>query len=240
VLLLDQDLVQRTAGGILAGGLFILPGVVAIMALSIIYALFGNVGIVAALFFGLKAAVLAIVIEAVVRVGRRALKNNILIGIAAAAFVSIFFKAVYDAAAAIRAANPAPAKVSTTKIGATNAITAAPIEAILGVKGQTNAGMLKIVIGRPATMHGTKVGKEMGINTWAAFAGTDEAAVIDGDFAMTAAELQSVLKAMRSENISVVAIQEPRIFFLHYWGEGRAAALAQSFRRVLDAQAAVH
>ena len=69
-------LMHRTAGGIMAGGLFILPGVIAIMALSYIYAAFGNVGIVAALFFGLKAAVLAIVIEAVVRVGKRALKNK--------------------------------------------------------------------------------------------------------------------------------------------------------------------
>ncbi len=84
-------LMHRTLGGIMAGGLFILPGIVAIMGLSWIYALYGNVGIVAALFFGLKAAVLAIVLEAVVRIGKRALRNRILIGIAAAAFAAIFF-----------------------------------------------------------------------------------------------------------------------------------------------------
>lgn len=84
-------LMHRTLGGIMAGGLFILPGVIAIMGLSWIYALYGQVGFVAALFFGLKAAVLAIVLEAVVRIGKRALKNRILIGIAAAAFVAIFF-----------------------------------------------------------------------------------------------------------------------------------------------------
>jgi chromate transporter len=84
-------LMHRTLGGIMAGGLFILPGIVAIMGLSWIYALYGKIGIVAALFFGLKAAVLAIVLEAVVRIGKRALKNRILIGIAAAAFVAIFF-----------------------------------------------------------------------------------------------------------------------------------------------------
>ena len=78
-------LMHRTRGGLIAGGLFILPGIVAIMALSWIYALYGKIGIVAALFFGLKAAVLAIVLEAVVRIGKRALKNRILIGIAAAA-----------------------------------------------------------------------------------------------------------------------------------------------------------
>jgi chromate transporter len=84
-------LMHRTLGGIMAGGLFILPGIIAIMALSWIYALYGQVGIVAALFFGLKAAVLAIVLDAVVRIGRKALKNRVMVGIAAAAFVAIFF-----------------------------------------------------------------------------------------------------------------------------------------------------
>jgi chromate transporter len=84
-------LMHRTAGGLMAGLLFILPGIVCIMALSYIYAAYGNVGFVAALFFGLKAAVLAIVIEAVVRVGKRALRNRVMVGIAAAAFVAIFF-----------------------------------------------------------------------------------------------------------------------------------------------------
>ena len=84
-------LMHRTAGGIMAGGLFILPGIIAIMGLSYIYAAFGKVGFVEALFFGLKAAVLAIVIEAVVRVGKRALRNRVMIGLAAIAFVAIFF-----------------------------------------------------------------------------------------------------------------------------------------------------
>ena len=83
-------LMHGTRGGILAGGLFILPGVIAIMALSWVYALYGNVGLIAGLFFGLKAAVLAIVLEAVVRISRRALKSNLLVGIAATAFVMIF------------------------------------------------------------------------------------------------------------------------------------------------------
>lgn len=87
-------LMHRTAGGLMAGGLFILPGIIAIMGLSYVYAAFGNVSFVEALFFGLKAAVLAIVVEAVVRVGKRALKNRIMIAIAAAAFVAIFFFAV--------------------------------------------------------------------------------------------------------------------------------------------------
>jgi chromate transporter len=84
-------LLHRTAGGIMAGGLFVLPGIIAIMGLSYIYAAFGKVGFVEALFFGLKAAVLAIVIQAVVRVGKRALRNRIMIALAAIAFIAIFF-----------------------------------------------------------------------------------------------------------------------------------------------------
>jgi chromate transporter len=84
-------LLHRTAGGIMAGGLFILPGIVAIMGLSYVYAAYGNVGFIEALFFGLKAAVLAIVVQAVVRVGKRALGNRLMIALAAIAFVGIFF-----------------------------------------------------------------------------------------------------------------------------------------------------
>ena len=87
-------LMHRTAGGIVAGALFVVPGVISIMALSYIYALYGNVPFVVALFFGLKAAVLAIVFEAVVRIGKRALKNYGLQVLAATAFVGIFFFAV--------------------------------------------------------------------------------------------------------------------------------------------------
>ncbi|WP_288287785.1 chromate efflux transporter [uncultured Sphingobium sp.] len=84
-------LLHKTRGGIIAGGLFILPGVVSIMALSWIYAIYGKLGIVSAVFFGLKAAVLAIVLQAVVRISSRALKNNVMLAMAAAAFVLIFF-----------------------------------------------------------------------------------------------------------------------------------------------------
>lgn len=83
-------LLHRTKGGLVAGILFVLPGLVAIMALSWIYAIFGTVGIVQSLFFGLKAAVLAIVLEAVVRIGRRALRNAVMVALAAAAFIAIF------------------------------------------------------------------------------------------------------------------------------------------------------
>src|SRR6187455_892484 len=87
-------LMHRTLGGLLAGGLFILPGIICIMVLSYVYALWGRVPVVTAFLFGLKAAVLAIVIEAVVRIGKRALKSRSLVALAAAAFIGIFFFAV--------------------------------------------------------------------------------------------------------------------------------------------------
>ncbi|WP_304614094.1 chromate efflux transporter [Paracoccus sp. (in: a-proteobacteria)] len=83
-------LMHRTLGGIIAGLLFVVPGMVAIMALSWIYAIWGDTGALEGLFFGLKAAVLAIVVQAVIRIGWRALRNRVMIGIAAASFVAIF------------------------------------------------------------------------------------------------------------------------------------------------------
>ncbi len=84
-------LLHRTAGGLVAGTLFVLPGFVSILALSLLYAVFQQAAVVQALFVGLKAAVLAIVVEAVVRIGRRALANAVMVGIAVLAFVAIFF-----------------------------------------------------------------------------------------------------------------------------------------------------
>jgi Domain of Unknown Function (DUF1259) len=116
------------------------------------------------------------------------------------------------------------------------------VEAILAAPGDFKDGVLKVVIGRPARMHGTAVGAAMGVNTWAAFAGSDARAVVDGDFAMLESELQGVLKALRRASIEVVAIhshmtgEEPRILFLHYWGIGTTEALAKGLRAALDTQ----
>lgn len=84
-------LLHRIPGGLVAGTLFILPGYISLMVLSWLYAAYGEIGFVQALFFGLKAAVLAIVVEAVFRVGKRALKNRVMIGMAALSFIAIFF-----------------------------------------------------------------------------------------------------------------------------------------------------
>ena len=143
----------------------------------------------------------------------------------------------------IRKAAPQPAgKFSGPAVPETNSITASVIDGILGVKGQANAGMYKVAIGRKATMHGKQVGNQMGVNTWAAFAGSDDTAFVDGDFAMLESELQAVLKALRSAGINIVAIhnhmthEEPQYVFLHYWGKGASAVLAKGLKSALDTQ----
>ena len=117
------------------------------------------------------------------------------------------------------------------------------IEGILGVKGTMSGGAYKITIGRTTTMHGQQVGNAMGINTWAAFAGTDDRAIVDGDFVMREAEVQPVLKALRGAGINIVALhnhmimESPRMMFLHFWGIGSTADLARGLKSALDKQA---
>jgi hypothetical protein len=114
------------------------------------------------------------------------------------------------------------------------------IEAVLGTHGELASGVYKVTIGRTTSMQGMPVGNAMGINTWAAFVGSDELAVVDGDFAMLEPELQGVLKALRAAGIDIVAIhqhmtgEQPRILFLHYWGVGRTQDLARGLRAALD------
>ena len=165
-------------------------------------------------------------------------------GMGDAAMLATGVKKMYDKVAEIRAAHPEPqATFGGAKIGAANSISPDPLATILGVNGEAKDGMFKIVFGRPATMHGTSINKEMGVNTWAAFAGTDDEAVVDGDFAMTGNELQVVLKAMRKADFNIVAIhhhmgaEEPRLLFLHFWAKGKADTLARGFKTVVDAQA---
>ena len=116
----------------------------------------------------------------------------------------------------------------------------AKIEAVLKYKGDLKDGVYKVVIGRSTKMDGHTVGKAMGVNTWAAFVGGDDKAVVDGDFAMLESEVQPVLKALRGGGIDVVAIhnhmtgESPRIIFLHYWGVGSTEALARTLRTALD------
>jgi hypothetical protein len=113
------------------------------------------------------------------------------------------------------------------------------IEAVLAYKGELANGVYKVTIGRNTKMGGHAMGKAMGVNTWAAFAGADDKAVVDGDFAMLEGEVQAVLKALRGGGINVVAIhnhmigETPRIVFLHYWGVGSTESLARTLKSAL-------
>jgi len=149
-------------------------------------------------------------------------------------------KKVYDTTKAIRGPNAKPAEsfsaVGVASLPEKNSITAAPLNEIFGMQGEAKDGMVKFTIGRPATMHGVKIDNAMGVNTWAAFAGTDDNAVVDGDFAVTEDELQPVLRSLLKDKINIVAIhqhmthEEPRMMFFHYWGRGRAKDLAQAIK----------
>ena len=150
----------------------------------------------------------------------------------------------FDQVKAIRAGSPQPASNFGKPLATgQSAISAKALENILGTAGQTNNGMFKVVVGRKAKMScGCEVGKEMGLNTWAAFAGTDDDAIVDGDFATREEELQTVLKTLRAAGINIVAIhhhmtqETPKHIFLHYMGRGKAADLAKTLKQALDSQ----
>jgi Domain of Unknown Function (DUF1259) len=147
---------------------------------------------------------------------------------------------LYDRIKEIRAANPQPKDSFGDKaLPEKSSISPEPLNEIFGMSGEANNGMIKFTIGRPAKMHGTKIGSAMGANTWAAFFGTDDNALVDGDFAVSEEELQPVLKSLVKNKINIVALhqhmthEEPRILFFHYWGRGPAKDLAQAIKEGL-------
>jgi hypothetical protein len=149
-------------------------------------------------------------------------------------------KAALDTVKEIRGSNPQPARGFGKPLPPQNTVSAEPLNNVLGVKGESKDGMFKAVFGRKVTMDcGCEAGKEMGVNTWAAFAGSDENAVVDGDFVVLEKELQPVLKSLRKNDINIVAIhhhmsgEEPRMLFLHYWGRGKAESLARRLKETL-------
>jgi hypothetical protein len=144
---------------------------------------------------------------------------------------------VYDATKQIRAATPKlKESFGAQPLPEKSAITAAPLNEIFGMQGESKDGMVKFTIGRPAKMHDVNIDKDMGVNTWAAFAGSDDNAVVDGDFAVTEDELQPTLRSLLKQKINIVAIhqhmnhEQPRMMFFHYWGRGRARDLAESIK----------
>ncbi len=119
----------------------------------------------------------------------------------------------------------------------------AKLAQIVGTQGEQSGAVYKITIGRDdlkLTEMGAPINARMGLNTWAAFVGTNENAAVAGDVAMLANEVQPVLKALRKNGIDVVAIHhhmtgtQPTIYFLHYWGTGPADKLATGFKAALS------
>jgi hypothetical protein len=144
---------------------------------------------------------------------------------------------VYDAAKGVRATNSQPKdSFGASPLPQKNSINAGPLNQIFEAQSESKDGMLKFTFGRPAKMHGVNIDKEMGVNTWAAFAGSDDNAIVDGDFAVSEDELQPVLKSLLKDKVNIVAIhqhmthEEPRIMFFHYWGRGEAKDLANAVK----------
>ncbi|MGH8505570.1 MAG: DUF1259 domain-containing protein [Stenotrophobium sp.] len=153
-------------------------------------------------------------------------------------------KAVWDAIKAVRAARPQPADGFGGPTPEPGKLDADALAKIVGHPAEMNDGVAKITVGRTGRMHGQLIGASMGLTTWAAFSGDDALASMDGDFIMTAGEVQPVLRALRKAGIHIVALHnhmigtQPDFYFTHFWGKGKAAALARGFRAALDAQAA--
>ena len=148
-------------------------------------------------------------------------------------------RAVFDRVATLRGGDPSAAESRSVS----NTLDTAAIAATLGHEGALNRGVYKITIGRPdvdVQSRGVGVGAFMGFNTWAAWQGTPEQAAVAGDFAMLEDEVAPVIEALVEHGIEVVAVhnhmvhEEPRTFFLHYWGTGAADDLARGLKAALD------
>ena len=151
-------------------------------------------------------------------------------------------RAVWDAVKKVRSATGEPAKRFDSRTPQAGSLDSEALAKVLGAKAETQDGIVKFTIGREATMHGAKFAGSMGLTTWAAFSGSDSLAAMDGDFAMTATEVQPVLRALRKGGINIVAVhnhmvgETPPYFFVHFWGKGSSRQLADGFQAAITAQ----
>lgn len=160
-------------------------------------------------------------------------------GFGNAATLAANAKAVLDKVSQVRGADPKAAKADSV----VNTLNIPMLDSLLGHKGEMSKGVYKYTIGRPDVKlreHGVPISTFMGFNTWAAWQGTPEKAAVAGDFTMLMDEVQPVIKALIENGIEVVAVhnhmvhEEPKIFFLHYWGVGPADKLAKGLKAALD------
>ncbi len=150
-------------------------------------------------------------------------------------------RAALDTIYAIRTKRPEPASgFDHPALASKSSLDSKEFEEVFHTTPAESNGMVKVVVGRTATMDGHTVGKEMGVNSWAAFMGTDSLAEVDGDIVTEQGELQPVLRSLRKDGINVVAIhnhmddEAPRYIFLHYWGIGNARQLAKSVESAFE------
>ena len=150
-------------------------------------------------------------------------------------------KAVLDKVKEVRGGDPSKGTASNETVQ--NSLDTKKLDDIIGYKAEMNKGVYKYTIGRPDVKlmeHGVPVSTFLGFNTWAAFQGTPDKAAVCGDFTMLENEVAPVIKALIENGIEVVAVhnhmvnEQPRIFFLHYWGVGNAEQLAKALRAALD------
>jgi hypothetical protein len=148
-------------------------------------------------------------------------------------------KAIFDKVKESRGKDPKSEKADSV----VNTLNIAMLDSVIGHKGELNNGVYKYTIGRPDVQlqeHGIPVSSFMGFNTWAAWQGTLDRAAVCGDFAMLENEVARVIKVLVENGIEVVAVhnhmvhEQPRIFFLHYWGVGNAEQLARGLKTALD------
>ncbi len=148
-------------------------------------------------------------------------------------------KAIFDKVKEVRGKDPKSENADSVA----NTLNTAMLDSVIGHKGELGKGVYKYTIGRPdvtLSEHGIPVSTFMGFNTWAAWQGTPERAAVAGDFTMLENEVAPVIKALVENGIEVVAVhnhmvhETPRIFFLHYWGVGNSAKLAQGLKAALN------
>jgi len=156
------------------------------------------------------------------------------------------YRAMWNAIKAVRARHPEPAGAFAGLRAEAGHLDTQRIKTITGLKAvEKPGGVVKVSKHRTGRFGDTSIGGAMGLGTWAAFVGSDKHASIDGDFIMTAAEVQPVLKALRYGGLHIVALhnhmigEQPYFYFLHFWGTGAAVSLARAFRAGLNAQATV-
>ena len=154
-------------------------------------------------------------------------------------------KAIFDKVKEVRGKDPKAEKADSVM----NKLNLTHLDSIIAYKGELSKGVYKYTIGRPDIQlveHGIPVSSFMGFNTWAAWQGTREKAAVAGDFTMLENEVAPVIKALVENGIEVVAVhnhmvhEEPKVFFLHYWGVGNADQLANGLRAALDKTGKAH